>query len=659
MNKLKILFSNPSLDEDKLWLPYTWGRFREYCDKRSKHDLSTVEWLDPIYFGYWNDITEIEREYNLAEVDVVLLSMYVWNEDRNIKIAEMVKKANPNVVILAGGPHAQYKPWQDTSIYKGLIDWVTPWEGEEPLANFLHAKLNDLPVNESEWVDPKFPKEIEPYPRLELKNVQHSPYKLYKSDFERFANRIRNEKGWLGAIFESARGCPYNCSFCDWGSLTATKIKIYPVHVVETDFDIFSQLKVNYIFSMDANFGMFKQDLETIRHAIKLKQNTGWPKEVQFCANKNKKEISNQAFIELYDHGMNAGSQISFQHTDAEVLAAIDRANIQDAKLIEELELAYKHQIPMVGAVILGNPGDTVSKWKDNFNYLMEVGFHEDMRIHDFMLLPNAPAAHPDYIKKYGIKTSKRSDAGAYKITGEANLYYADFIESTNTFTKDDYVEMQTWTYFVMAVHQLNITRWLSMYCYQYHNISYRQFYDRLIELPEFKKAYNELYKHMKEWAYQERDEKSIRFKGLRLPPDMWLKCFIAEDMSGYTKDMQLIIDEFTDLEPLAKEDLVKTQLLSIVSWKKSNSFTLRYNFTEIFKQMYNNIPHNISKEYPVKKLNPRIGKIKNYIISNQRPTSIIDVIKGGDPRSWIESKANHIQNRRQGVSHYKEVFDL
>ena len=131
------------------------------------------------------------------------------------------------------------------------------------------------------------------------------------------------------------------------------------------------------------------------------------------------------------------------------------------------------------------------------------------------------------------------------------------------------------------------------------------------------------------------------------------------ENISEYSKDMQLIINEFTDLESSAKEDLIKTQLLSIVFWKKYRSFKLQYNFTEIFKQMYNNIPHNISKEYPVKKINSRIAKIKRYMISNQKPTSIIDIVQAGDPHKWLESKANHIQNRRQGVSHYKEVFDL
>lgn len=658
---MNVLFSNPSLDEEKVWLPYTWGRFREYCEERSPHDLSAVKWLDPIYMGYWNDITEVEREYDLSKVDVLMLSMYVWNVDRNIQIAKMTKKANPNCVILAGGPHACHKPWQLDEIerYEGLVDWITPWEGEEPLANFLHGLLNDLPVNEKEWVDPKKPRLLDPLPRLELKGVKHSPYKLYFKDYKRFAERIRSHKShWVGAIFESNRGCPYKCSYCDWGSLIASKIKIYPKQMTMHDFEVFSELKINFVFSMDANFGIFKEDLENTRYMIELNKKTGWPREFTFCANKNKKEISNQAFVELFYAQMNPGAQINFQHTDQEVLEAIDRDNIKEEKFQEEMQLAYEHKFPMVGAVIIGMPNDTVEKWKNNFDYLMEVGFHEDMRVHDFMVLPNAPAAHPDYLKKYGIETVNRADSFSFKAFGEGNKYYAKFITATNTFTRDDFVEMHTWTNFVMGTHHMNISRFLAMYCNQFHGIKYRDFYDKLMTKPIFKKVYDALYLEVEKWIYNKKDNKMLMFEGLEIPFDLWVKCNLITKRKDIMPDLIEIMEELTGLNREICIDAVKAQMLSYVSWRTPLQFNLHYNFPQIFGEMYFDVPKNVSSRISLQKTKTRSATIKNFIVNYQTPISQKKYV-GKPSREWISRGANHLTNRRQGMNHYHESFDL
>jgi putative methyltransferase len=658
---MNVLFSNPSLDEEKVWLPYTWGRLREYCEYRSPHDLSAVNWLDPIYLGYWNDITEVSREYDLSKVDILLLSMYVWNVDRNIQIAEMTKAANPNVIILAGGPHACHKPHQLDEIarYKGLVDWVTPNEGEEPLANFLHATLNNLPIDENVWADPKNPRILPPIERLELKGVQHSPYKLYIKDYRRFAIRLKKKYGWINALYEGNRGCPYKCSYCDWGSLTASKIKIYPKEVTRHDFDVFSELQVNFVFSADANFGIFKEDLDDIRYLIKLNKETGWPATASFCSNKNKKEISNLASVELFESGMNVGYQLAFQHTDKDVLSAIDRDNIKDEKLDEELKLMYDNNMPLVAAAIIGMPNDTLNKWKNNLEYLLTSGFHEDIRVHDFMLLPNAPAADPEYITKYGIKTQTLGDSYVYKGLSNGDIFYAKFITETNTFNIDDYVEMQTLTMFLLGMHHLNITRFIAMYCNQYHGISYIKFYDELIKIHPFNKIYNDLRSNIKKWATNKNSLKLIEFDGELVPPDLWAKFSLVNNISNKNIfDLVYLVQQLTGLDEEKCIDMVKAQLLSIVSWKKPYSFKLKYNFPEIFSKMYFNNPKNISSEYPIRRTKTRIATITDFTINYQKPNDL-SVLIGKSSVKFLEAVKIYAANRRHGNSHYHQLFNL
>ena len=99
---MKVLHCNPAAEEYQLWLPYTWGRFREFCDYRSEYDLSSIEWLDPIYLG-WFDVSLLIPDIDFKNVDVLLLSFYVWNEERQWEIAKIARSQNPDILILGGG----------------------------------------------------------------------------------------------------------------------------------------------------------------------------------------------------------------------------------------------------------------------------------------------------------------------------------------------------------------------------------------------------------------------------------------------------------------------------------------------------------------------------------------------------------------------------
>ena len=57
-------------------------------------------------------------------------------------------------------------------------------------------------------------------------------------------------------------------------------------------------------------------------------------------------------------------AQLGIQHTDEEVLKYIDRDNIKMEASLTQLKDSYAAGIPLVPALILGNPGDTIPKWK-------------------------------------------------------------------------------------------------------------------------------------------------------------------------------------------------------------------------------------------------------------------------------------------------------
>ena len=645
---MRVLHCNPASEEYQIWLPYTWGRFREFCDYRSDYDLSSIEWLDPIYLG-WFDVDRLLEDTDFANVDVLLLSFYVWNEERQWEIAKIAREQNPDILILGGGPQSQYRPHQNTKSYE-VCDYVTPWEGEELLAEILHRRLIGQSIDDLDLlVDPRKPRDKVVPKRLKLMDAK-SPFTLYKDDFIRYANHILTITKALCTMWETNRGCPYKCSFCDWGSATSDKIRRYRTEQVLEEIEIFGELKLSYVFNADANFGIFKEDLQYVQRVVDINKKTGYPKELQFSAAKNKKEISNAAHKLLYDAGMCSGAQISFQHTDGQVLEAIDRSNIKQEKLSEELEEAFRNNIPLVGVSILGNPEDTVEKWKFNLGHMLEIGFHDDLRVHDFMLLPNAPAADPEYIKRYAMKTIRRRNYNSVFKT----LYYSDFIVETNSYTRDDYAEMQTFTYFLTAFHITNVTKFIAMYLFHYQGIHYSKFYDMLKDMPTCRKIYNEVREHMDEYVSGVRDSKEITFHGNTCNVDVYIKGRAVEEIEGIMNDLRKLLVLLTPLHHKKIEDMVKTQSMTIVSWNKIKEKDLNYNFTEIFNMLNKLTPNEKSNYMDIEKKERKVN-LKDNTVGTQWKYKTDDM---NDISSWLVHESQKQPNKRAGLFHYQDILE-
>ena len=81
----------------------------------------------------------------------------------------------------------------------------------------------------------------------------------------------KDEK-WL-ASWETNRGCPFSCTYCDWGSATNSKVARMHLDRVYAELEWFAKHKIEFIFCCDANFGMLPRDYEIVLKAVELKKN--------------------------------------------------------------------------------------------------------------------------------------------------------------------------------------------------------------------------------------------------------------------------------------------------------------------------------------------------------------------------------------------------
>ena len=90
-------------------------------------------------------------------------------------------------------------------------------------------------------------------------------------------------------LWETNRGCPYECSFCDWGVRSTNKIRRHDMEKIKNEIDYIARHKIEDLYITDCNFGILKRDLEITDLLVQARKKIGYPKRVriQFAKKSN------------------------------------------------------------------------------------------------------------------------------------------------------------------------------------------------------------------------------------------------------------------------------------------------------------------------------------------------------------------------------------
>lgn len=489
MSKPTILISEPNAVGQTV-LPYLWAVLKSWWEHHGS-DPKAFAWMDPIYL---RESIQHNLDENFDPPDVLGLSCYTWNWDLQCKAAKWAKERNPNCLVVAGGPDPDYKD-PDFFVKHSYIDIIVVKDGEIPFTRILETYLLGgrdfrqipglyLPAPHSglRLIDDAASAHICTGPAEVPTVFDLSPYLDQSAYYERIM-ALRSGK-YTVATWETNRGCPYSCSFCDWGSATMSKVRKFEMSRVEAEVDWLGKIGVSFIFLADANFGILPRDVDIADRLAETRAKYNYPKGLYYSSAKNNPDRMVEIARRTYDANLTTEHVLSVQHTDSDVIAATERSNIPASKYREVVAKLSRFGIACDVQLILGIPGDSVDKWKNCLAEIMDWGVHDNFQISPYALLPNAPAAEPKFKQKWQIDTVDRSmiPYGGIRMKSAEGYTKSRIIVGWRGFTRADWVELSTYSAFVRAFHNRSLTRLPVMYLHFVYGVPYREFYDAIVD---------------------------------------------------------------------------------------------------------------------------------------------------------------------------------
>ncbi len=317
--------------------------------------------------------------------DLIGLSCYVWNTPDVLKVCAEVKRLKPDVKIILGGPEVSYH-FARILDQNSAVDWVAVNEGEETFRELMRALIQDQPITEIPGLAQR--KDGEPHvpsPRPYCKELDSlaSPYLTGVLD-------VCDIRG--GACYQTARGCPFVCSYCDYGR--NQPYFEFSLERVRAEMEYFKKAGARILLSTDPTFNYSRKRAEAILGMIVEYDIQALHMFEVFPS------LINEDLIELASQTACSFIGVGIQSANQETMRNIKRVWKPEkvAPMIDKLK--GKPNVMVSCEIIMGLPGDKVDDYKNTLSYAFERE-PADIKAFNLAILPRTPLEKE--VDKWGI----------------------------------------------------------------------------------------------------------------------------------------------------------------------------------------------------------------------------------------------------------------
>ncbi len=369
---------------------------------------------------------------------VFLFSNYEWTVNQNLGLSALIKELSPESICIHGGPSTPKYEGDAEQFFAANpgVDVAVRGEGEETFAAILDALAGQLagPDTDLHVLDG-----VEGLTFRSSDGVVRNPDRARSATLDTFPSPYLTgyfddlTEGSVDFLpVESNRGCPYGCTFCDWGSATNSRIRKFDLQRVFDEIEFGARNRVQTLFVVDANFGIFARDVEIAAKAVECNKKYGFPREFYCCYAKNTTKYTSQICTMLWEAGIGFFPVVALQSMDEQVLSVVDRSNIKTEAYDEHAANLRGLGATVFTELMLGLPGSSLRSFSADLQGCIDREVYAS--IYDTMVLPNSPMNAPSYLREHEIEM---------EVLPVGNGSVKRLVVSSATFTRDDYDVMK------------------------------------------------------------------------------------------------------------------------------------------------------------------------------------------------------------------------
>lgn len=331
-----------------------------------------------------NQKEEILADLFRRKPDIIGFSCYIWNFNLVQDLLLELPKVLPGRDIWLGGPEVSFEGTQLLISYP-MVTGIMAGEGEDTFKELLDYYCRKQSEGKKlTQIDGLILREGHTAPR-EMIDINELPF-LYEN-LEGFKNKI--------IYYESARGCPFRCSYC-LSSIDKT-VRLRSMDKVKRELQFFLDGRVPQVKFIDRTFNCNHQHAMEIWRYITENDNGVTNFHFEIAADimtKEETELLRRMRPGLVQ--LEIGVQSTNEKTLHEINRYVDTAHI--AKVVEELK--ERENIHIHLDLIAGLPFENYDSFKNSFNevYAMKP---EQLQLGFLKVLKGSPMA--EKAARYGI----------------------------------------------------------------------------------------------------------------------------------------------------------------------------------------------------------------------------------------------------------------
>ncbi len=601
---------------NQTYFPYSLGLLQAYSQKHLKN-IDDFEFLLPIY----KRIPLENAVRALLGSDIIFFSTYIWNFKISSEIAKRIKENKPNTLIVFGGCQVPGQGIENFLRNSPFVNIACHGEGEKVfnaiLENYKTGDWENVPS--ISYLDRH--NKIVNNPKTErISNLDETPSPYLTGVFDALM-RANPQEEWLG-LWETNRGCPFGCSYCEWGGDYQKRLYTHGLKKLFEEIDWFSRNKIEFIFCCDSNFGILDRDLEIVNRVAENKKKYGYPKALSVQNTKNSTDKSYNIQKVLAKAGLSKGVNLAFQSLNEETLKSVGRKNISTKTFYELQQKFCLEGIETFSDLILGLPDETYDTFTEGISQLIENGQHNRIQFNNLSILPNSEMANPEYQKKYGLIIQETKIINIHGSLAEADGIYEtqELVVGTNTMPKTDWVKTRAFSWMVALLYFDKILQIPLIILHKICSVSFKE----LIEIFTKSETSSPMISKIRSFFINKAIEiqngeveycQSKKWLNIWWPPDelMLIKLCTENKLDAFYKEARQEIKHF-----------LRERNLSFPSYLLDGSIYLNRNLMKLplqYRDSHIQLSHNIFEVYQatLKGMSVPIKKgIYNYYIDHK-----------------------------------------